>query len=439
MSNPDPILIVGAGLAGCEAAWQAVRAGVPVTLVEMKPHVFSPAHRTENLAELVCSNSLRARSMENAAGLLKEELRRLGSLLMDAAEATAVPAGGAVAVDRSAFSEWVTKAIDEEPGITLERREIIDLPDYRPLVLASGPLTSDPLAAALAAWTGRESLFFYDAIAPIVDGETIDREVAFEASRYGKGGADYLNLPMNRQEYESFVDSLLSAETFPIRPFEEGRFFEGCLPIDEMATRGRDVLAYGPMKPVGLVDPRTGSRPHAVVQLRRDNAAGSLFQLVGFQTRLTRPEQQRVFRMIPGLKNAEFVRFGSLHRNTFLKAPEILRPTLQFRRDSTVFAAGQISGVEGYIESIAMGWLAGRNAARLAAGRTPRIPPPTTAIGALARYIAEADPATFQPMNVNFGLFPPFEKRMRRRDRRSAYGVRALADLEAWFTEEAPD
>jgi len=435
-SHTSTITIIGAGLAGCEAAWQAVGCGVQVRLVEMKPLVYSPAHRSPNLAELVCSNSLRAKAVENAPGLLKEELRRLGSLLMEAAQATRVPAGGALAVDREAFSQWVTKAIESAPGIVVESREASDLPFHRPLIIASGPLTSEPLAEAIAQWTGKESLFFYDAVAPIVDGETIDRDVAFEASRYDKGGPDYLNLPMDRPAYDAFVDALLDAETFPIHPFEEGALFEGCLPIDEMAARGREVLAYGPMKPVGLVDPRSGKRPYAVVQLRRDNAAGTLFHLVGFQTRLTRSEQKRVFRMIPGLEGAEFVRYGSLHRNIFLKAPEILQPTLQFKQDPEVFAAGQITGVEGYIESIAMGWLAGRNAAHLASGRSLHEPPSTTAIGALARYISEADPGNFQPMNINFGLLPPLEKRMRRRERRAALAARALADLDKWWAEE---
>lgn len=431
-SQTSIITIIGAGLAGCEAAWQAAGCGMQVRLVEMKPLVYSPAHQSPNLAELVCSNSLRGSAIENAAGLLKEELRRLGSLLMEGAQATRVPAGGALAVDREAFSQWVTRAIESAPGITIEHREARDLPQDRPLILASGPLTSSPLAGAISQWTGEDSLFFYDAVAPIVDGETIDRDVAFEASRYGKGGADYLNLPLDRPSYEAFVEALLTAETFPFRPYEEGTLFEGCLPVDEMAARGRDVLAYGPMKPVGLVDPRTDKRPHAVVQLRRDNAAGTLFHLVGFQTKLTRPEQRRVFRMIPGLEKAEFVRYGSLHRNIFLKAPEVLHCTLQFKRDPAVLAAGQISGVEGYIESTAMGWLAGRNAARLAAGRPLLTPPPTTAIGALARYIAEADPEGFQPMNINFGLLPGMEKRMRRRERRAALAARALADLETW-------
>jgi len=427
-----PVTIIGGGLAGCEAAWQLLRRGYRVRLCEMKPERFSPAHKSPRLAELVCSNSLRSGALENAVGLLKEEMRRLDSLILAAADATAVPAGKALAVDRNAFSIFIEEKLGAEPGLDLIRGEVTEIPAEGIAIIASGPLTSDALACAIAAWTGGDYLYFYDAISPIVEGESIDRDRVFAASRYGHGEADYLNCPMDRETYETFRGELTRAEEVPLRAFEEIRCFEGCLPIEVIARRGIDTLAYGPMKPVGLIDPRTGGQPHAVVQLRREDREGILYNIVGFQTKLTWPEQRRIFRMIPGLENVEFVRYGSVHRNTFLNAPTLLTANLQLRSLPRLFFAGQITGVEGYVESTAMGLLAGLNVSRYLSGREMIPPPRETALGALVGHINNADRKTFQPMNVTFGLFSPLPGRIRKKERGLCYARRALAALSSW-------
>ena len=427
-----PVTIVGGGLAGCEAAWQLLRRGHRVVLREMKPDRFSPAHKSPHLAELVCSNSLRSAAWENAVGLLKEEMRRMDSLLMAAAAATAVPAGQALAVDRNAFSLFIEEKLAAQPGLEVVRGEVTEIPEPGMTIIASGPLTSDPLARAIACRTGAEYLYFYDAISPIVEGESIDAGRVFAASRYDHGEADYLNCPMDRETYEAFWKSLIEAEQVPLHAFEEIRCFEGCLPIEVIARRGIETLTHGPMKPVGLVDPRTGRQPHAVVQLRREDRDGILYNIVGFQTKMTWPEQRRLFRMIPGLEQAEFARYGSIHRNTFINAPALLLNTLQLRSDPRLFFAGQISGVEGYVESAAMGLLAGLNAARLRAGLQIVPPPPETAFGALIGHITDGNRKAFQPMNVTFGLFPPLPGRIRKRERGSHYARRALAALASW-------
>jgi len=426
------ITIIGGGLAGCEAAWQAARLGVRVELHEMKPEKYSPAHHLPGLAELVCSNSLRGDSLDNAVGLLKEELRRLGTLFMEAAEATRVPAGGALAVDRDRFSAFMTERIGSHPLITLCHGEVASIPTDGIVVVASGPLTSEPLAAAIGRLAG-EYLYFYDAIAPIVSAESIDMSTVFAASRYGKGdGDDYLNCPFSPDEYEAFVDALLAAEKVPARDFEKVVHFEGCMPVEEMAARGRETLRYGPMKPVGLVDPRTGREPHAVVQLRKENLEATMYNLVGFQTKLTWPEQRRIFRMIPGLGDVEFVRLGSMHRNTFINAPALLEPTFQLKSDGRIIFAGQITGVEGYVESAGSGFLAGLNAALLAKGESPLLPPPATALGALVHHVTNAEVRHFQPMNVNYGLFPEIAGKVKKKDRRQRLAERALEELESW-------
>jgi methylenetetrahydrofolate--tRNA-(uracil-5-)-methyltransferase len=418
-------------LAGCEAAWQAAQAGVPVILWEMKPKRYSPAHVSPDLGELVCSNSLRSNSLENAVGLLKEELRRLGSLILSVAEETRVPAGDALAVDRRAFSARITSRVLQLEKADIIREEATQIPPDGPLIIASGPLTSPSLAESMKALTGEEYLYFYDAIAPVVDGESLNMDIIFRASRYGEGN-DYLNCPLTSEEYHRFVDELIKGEKVPYRDFERPTHFEGCLPVEEMAERGRETLAHGPLKPVGLEDPRTGKIPYAVVQLRHENQEGTAFNLVGFQTKLKWFEQERIFRLIPGLEKVAFLRFGSLHRNTFLHSPTLLEKTLQLKKDPRIFFAGQITGVEGYVESTAMGLLAGRNAANLLRGKLLGIPPATTAIGSLVRYITDPRNREFQPMNVNFGLFPPAAKRLRGRGKRRAMGVRALKDLEEW-------
>jgi methylenetetrahydrofolate--tRNA-(uracil-5-)-methyltransferase len=428
------ITIIGGGLAGCEAAWQAARRGIPVLLYEMKPQQFSPAHVSPYLAELVCSNSLRSSSLENAVGLLKEELRRLDSLLMAVAEKTRVPAGDALAVDRQAFAAAITHRLQKMEGMRIVREEVTEIPGEGRVIIASGPLTSPALAESIQEVTGSEHLYFYDAIAPIVDGDSLDMKVIFRASRYGEG-SDYLNCPMNAEEYFRFVEELNKGEKVAYREFEKPVHFEGCLPVEELAERGRETLSHGPMKPVGLKDPRTGKTPYAVVQLRNENNRGSAYNLVGFQTKLKWKEQERVFRMIPGLGKAVFLRFGSLHRNTFIHSPTLLEKTLQFKKDPRIFFAGQITGVEGYVEATAMGLLAGINAARMAQGKTPVFPPPTTAIGALVHYLTDARVKEFQPMNVNFGLFPPVEGRIKGREKKRAMGERALKDQRAWIQE----
>jgi methylenetetrahydrofolate--tRNA-(uracil-5-)-methyltransferase len=429
-----PIHVVGGGLAGTEAAWQIAQLGVPVILSEMRPVRQSPAHHTDQLGELVCSNSFGALASDRAAGLLKEELRQLGSLVIATADRHAVPAGGALAVDRARFSQALTEAIANHPLITLRREEVTGIPEGI-AVLCTGPLTSEPLAKALQAFTGLEYLSFFDASSPIVTGDSLNRAVVFQASRYDKGEAAYLNCPMTEAEYERFWQVLVEAEQVPLKDFEkeERKFFEGCLPIEEMARRGKDTLRFGPLKPVGLVDPRTGSRPYAVVQLRQEDKAGKLWNLVGFQTNLKWGEQQRVFRLIPGLEAAEFVRFGVMHRNTFLNSPQLLLPTLQFRRRPTLLAAGQLVGTEGYACAVAGGWLAGQNAARLALGLPLITLPPETMMGSLFQFISSADPKHFQPMPANFGLLPELEgqKVRSKQERYARYRDRALAALAA--------
>jgi len=426
------LTIIGGGLAGCEAAWQAASRGIHVTLHEMKPEKFSPAHHLPGLAELVCSNSLRGDSLDNAVGLLKEELRRCGSLVMEAAETTRVPAGGALAVDRQLFSEYVTRKIESHPLITLVQGEVSDIPAEGIVIIASGPLTSDALASPLATLTG-ERLYFYDAIAPIVSAESLDMSKVFAASRYGKGdGDDYLNCPLDEAEYLAFVAELVAAEKVPSRDFEKVVHFEGCMPVETMAERGVETLRFGPMKPVGLPDPRTGREPHAVIQLRAENREKTMYNLVGFQTKLTYGDQRRVFRMIPGLEGAEFVRLGSMHRNTFINSPALLLPTQQLKGDPRIFFAGQITGVEGYVESAASGFLAGIAAAQLVQDRPVSVPAPETALGALMHHITNADVKHFQPMNVNYGLFPDLPGRVPKKEKRQNLAERALAALDEW-------
>ena len=436
-------MVIGAGLAGTEATWQIASSGVPVTLVEMRPLKRSPAHHSAEFAELVCSNSFGALSSDRAAGLLQEELRRLGSLVIRTADQHSVPAGGALAVDRGRYSAALTDALEHHPLVTIERREQVHLPDADNItVLATGPLTSDSLASDLRDFTGRDDCHFFDAASPIVDGETIDMEMAFRASRYDKGDADYINCPMDEHQYQAFRTALLSAEQAQLKDFEKdsATFFEGCLPIEELARRGEDTMRYGPLKPIGLWDPRWGDvndrdvrrarRAYAVVQLRQEDRDGRLWNLVGFQTNLKWGEQKRVLRMIPGLEQAEFVRFGVMHRNTFLEAPELLKPTLQFRQRERLLAAGQITGTEGYAAAVAGGWLAGTNAARLALGQPTIELPSTCMIGALTHFISEAPSGKFQPMPPNFGLLPALAEKIRDKRRRyGAYRDRALADL----------
>lgn len=439
--TPDqPIPVIGGGLAGTEAAWQLAQAGLDVVLYEMRPQRQSPAHHTEHLAELVCSNSFGALASDRAPGLLKEEMRRLGSIVIQMADHHAVPAGGALAVDRAVFSQALTETLAQHPRITLVRQEVTRIPDSLG-VLCTGPLTSDPLAQALQSLTGLEYLSFFDASSPIVTGDSLDRDIVFSASRYDKGEAAYLNCPMTEAEYDIFWQALTTAEQAPLKDFEleERKFFEGCLPIEEMARRGRDTLCYGPLKPVGLRDPRTQSRPFAVVQLRQEDKAGQLWNLVGFQTNLRWAEQQRVFRLIPGLAEAEFVRMGVMHRNTFLNAPQLLDPTLQFRSRPHLFAAGQLIGTEGYACAAAGGWLAGTNAARYALGQPLLTLPPETMMGSLFAFISSADPKHFQPMPANFGIIPAMEgKRIRnKRERYEHYRDRSLAALDAFRAQVA--
>ncbi len=430
------VIVVGAGLAGSEAAWQIASRGVPVRLYEMRPKKMTPAHQTGQFAELVCSNSLRADGLANAVGLLKEEMRRLGSLVMHAADTHRVPAGGALAVDREGFARAVTKAVSEHPLITVVTEEVTAIPGEPVVILATGPLTSDAMARAVQSLTGTEHLYFYDAVAPIVTLESVNLDKAYWLSRYDKGEPAYLNCPMTSEEYEAFWEALVSAERAALHEFEKEVYFEGCMPVEILASRGRDTLLFGPMKPVGLNDPRTGSRPHGVVQLRQDNREGTLFNLVGFQTHLKWGEQKRVFRMIPGLEEAEFVRYGVMHRNTFINAPMLLHPTLECNQRPGLFFAGQMSGVEGYVESTAAGLIAGINASRLMRGINPVVFPPETAHGALINYIVNADPRRFQPMNVTFGLFPPHTERIRnKKERYLAYSGRALNRLDIWMSE----
>ena len=418
--------VVGAGLAGCEVAWQIAKRGLPVTLIEMKPNKKSPAHTSDGFAELVCSNSLRSDRLTNAVGLLKEEMRRLDSLIMRAADDSRVPAGGALAVDRDRFSAHVMQALLQHPMVTVECREVTELPPA-PAVVATGPLTADALAADIQ--RRFEMLKFYDAAAPIVTLESVDQAKVFRASRYGRGD-DYLNCPMNEGEYEAFYQALLAAETAPVHGFEEKAVFEGCMPVESLARRGRLSLAYGPLKPVGLTDPRTGRRPFAVVQLRQDDAAGTLYNLVGFQTRLTFPAQRRVFGLIPGLENADFARYGVMHRNTFLQSPGILDETYQVKGSEGLYFAGQITGVEGYVESAASGLCAGMNLANRLSGRAPVIFPTTTALGALGRHVSTPT-RDYQPMNVSFGLIDPLKEKIRDKVKRyEAISSRAIEIIE---------
>jgi methylenetetrahydrofolate--tRNA-(uracil-5-)-methyltransferase len=441
------IRIIGGGLAGCEAAWQAASMGVPVTLHEMRPLVATPVHKTDRLAELVCSNSFRGDKLDNAVGLLKAEMRRLNSLVMTVADRVRVPAGAALAVDREAFAAGVTEAIASHPHITVARGEVPALPDSTdesPVVVATGPLTSAALSADIACFVGGEHLAFFDAISPIVLAESIDQSKVFRASRWnrslGGGGddasaeGDYLNCPLTKDEYLAFHAAIVAAEKAEVHDFDGTKFFEGCLPIEVMAHRGVDTLRFGPMKPAGLDDPRTGRWPYAVVQLRQDNLAGDHFSLVGFQTQLKWGEQARVLRMIPGLGAAEFARFGMIHRNTYINGPTVLLPTWQARARPSLFFAGQVSGVEGYVESAASGLIAGRNAARLVLGLDPVVPPRTTAIGALGYYVSHADPRHYDPTNITFGIMPPLDAPPRaRHDRQLAMSARALDAVGQWI------
>jgi methylenetetrahydrofolate--tRNA-(uracil-5-)-methyltransferase len=446
----DPFLtVIGGGLAGCEAAWHAAEHGVPVRLFEMRPRSMTGAHQTDRLAELVCSNSLKSESPEDASGLLKLEMRALSSLVLPSAEAHRVPAGSALAVDREEFAAAVTRAISTHPKIELIREEVPAIPEGRPVIVASGPLTSDRLSADLqrrfSAFLELQNetprsgqlLYFYDAISPIVSADSINRQVAFAAARYDVGGADYLNCPLTREEYQRFREALLAGERYPLHDFERPNYFEGCLPVEELTERGEDTLRFGPMRPVGLRDPRTGKRPFAVVQLRQENRGPdgqpTMYNLVGFQTRLRRGDQAKVLRLIPGLEGAEILRYGSIHRNTFLTAPLLLKSTLQFQGDEGVFFAGQLTGVEGYLESAATGLLAGVNAVRMLGGQPLVCPPPTTMLGGLLHYLTTAPPARFQPINANFGLLPPLSQLVRdRQERNRLLSARAQTDFQAW-------
>jgi len=434
------VCIIGAGLAGSEAAWQAAQAGISVKLIEMRPGISSPAHHTNLFAELVCSNSLRAAAIENAVGLLKEEMRQMGSLIMEAADHSRIPAGGAHAVDRTAFSTYITDKISSHPLVSVVHEEIKEIPSERPCLVASGPLTSAPLERSIAQLTGQEHLYFYDAAAPIVIGDSLNYEKIYAGSRYGKGSDDYLNCPMTEQEYKQFWQALIEAETTATRDFEKAIFFEGCMPIEEMAQRGIDTMRFGPLKPVGLIDPRTGKAPYAVVQLRQDNFSATLYNIVGFQTHLKWPDQIRVFRMIPGLEQAEFARLGVMHRNTFIHSPSILQPTLQMKKENGIFFAGQITGVEGYVESASSGLVAGKNIARFCQGKELLVFPEDTAHGALCAYITDQRHKHFQPMNINFGLLPPLMNKIRDKKQKNAViADRALRSLQKFIEKSDND
>lgn len=426
------VVVVGGGLAGSEASWQLAQRGFRVTLFEMRPDRMTPAHQTGYLAELVCSNSLGSNLSDRAPGLLKAELRLLKSLVMDCADATVVPAGGALAVDREAFARRVTERVSNHPLIDVHRQEVTQIDEGgRLTIIATGPLTSNPLAKEIGAITGNEHLYFYDAMAPIVMEESLDFSKVFRATRYGRGGDDYINCPMNKQEYDQFVQALVAAKTIPLHDFEKSdkKFFEACLPVEVIASRGHDALAYGPLRPVGLVDPWTGRRPWAVVQLRQDNQAGTLYNLVGFQTNLLWGEQERIFRLIPGMENAEFVRFGQMHRNTFINSPLLLEPTMQLKKEKHIFFAGQIAGMEGYVASTASGLVAGLNVARRLSELPPIIFPATTMLGALCQYVTRSTSADFQPMKPNFGLLPDISLPLGKRDKHRAMAKRALDDM----------
>jgi methylenetetrahydrofolate--tRNA-(uracil-5-)-methyltransferase len=429
---PLSATVIGGGLAGSEAAWALANRGVQVTLREMRPAVPTPAHQTARLAELVCSNSFKSVETVNAHGLLKAELRRLGSLLLECADLARVPGGSALVVDREVFSSEADRRVRAHPLIRVEVGEATELPE--PGIIATGPLTSEALAGAISARLGTTALAFYDSIAPIVSDESLDHDALYRLSRYGKGdGDDYLNAPLSREEYEGFIAALGAADQYHGHEFDEIPYFEGCLPVEEMARRGPETLRFGPMKPVGLPDPRTGKEPHAVVQLRREDKAGQMWNMVGFQTRLRIPEQQRVFRGIPGLAGAEFLRYGSIHRNAYINSPGSLGPGLTTRDGAAVFFAGQLTGVEGYTESLGTGLLAGINLHRRLTGRDLAVPPPTTMLGGLLRYLRDADPRHFQPMNANFGLLDPLDQKVRKADKRAALAERALADFGQWM------
>ena len=438
MQPIEPIHIIGGGLAGCEAAWQIARAGGRAVLYEMRPLRSTEAHKTDRLAELVCSNSLKSDRENSAPWLLKEEMRRLGSLIIASAERARVPAGSALAVDRDQFSLAITQALESHPNVRILHEEIAEIPTDCLCIIATGPLTSDKLSAAIRAVTQSQHLYFFDAISPIIDAESINMDVVFAASRYDKGGADYLNCPMDDVQYNAFYDALMAAEKVQPKEFEKTPYFEACIPIEVMAERGRQTLLFGPLKPVGLEDPRTGKRPTAVIQLRTENVHKTCYNIVGFQTKLTYPEQKRVFRLIPGLEQAEFLRYGSLHRNTFINSPQLLLNTLQFKSRGTLFFAGQLVGVEGYTESAAMGGFAGINAARALAGLPLVTPPPTTAHGCLVGHVSASDPKHFQPMNTNYGLFPPLAQPVRDKEKkRQLIAQRAREDFERWMTQSA--
>ncbi len=434
------VIVVGGGLAGVEAAWQAARAGARVQLHEMRPVKQTPAHRTDKLAEIVCSNSLKSDELGTASYLLKEELRRGGSLVMEAAAATRVPAGAALAVDRQQFAEYITRRIEDNPKIEIVREEITAIAREATTIIATGPLTSDALTWEIMKLTGDDQMYFYDAIAPIVAADSVDQAIAFRAARYGKGGDDYLNCPFDEEQYARFYKALIEANSVPLQRFEETRWFEACLPIEELARRGVDTLRYGPMKPVGLVDPRNGREPYAAVQLRQENLMADAYSMVGFQNHLRYGEQARVLRLIPGLERAEFLQYGQIHRNTYINAPRVLEPTMQMRAHPNIFFAGQITGVEGYVESVAMGWLAGNNTARLLSGEELLVAPTRSAIGALARYVSSAETKNYQPVNITFALLAPLDpeqqKRVRRkRDRRTLQVELALKEWDEWRQE----
>ncbi|MDY8024046.1 FADH(2)-oxidizing methylenetetrahydrofolate--tRNA-(uracil(54)-C(5))-methyltransferase TrmFO [Paenibacillus polymyxa] len=436
MSELQKVTVIGAGLAGSEAAWQIASRGVPVKLYEMRPVVKTPAHHTDKFAELVCSNSLRANGLTNAVGVLKEEMRILNSLILSAADRHAVPAGGALAVDRDEFSGHITDTLHQHPLIEVVNEELQEIPQDGIVVIATGPLTSPALSEQIKSLMGEEYFYFYDAAAPIVEKDSIDMSKVYLASRYDKGEAAYLNCPMNEAEFDAFYEALITAEVAQVKEFEKEIYFEGCMPIEVMMQRGKQTALFGPMKPVGLVNPHTGELPHAVVQLRQDNAAGTLYNLVGFQTHLKWGEQKRVFSMIPGLEEAEFVRYGVMHRNTFINSPQQLHPTYQFKGRSNLFFAGQMTGVEGYVESAASGLLAGMNAARAARGQEMFVFPAETTLGSMARYITTADFKHFQPMNANFGLLPKLETRIRnKKEKNEALANRALESLRGYINE----
>ncbi|HEX3281378.1 MAG TPA: methylenetetrahydrofolate--tRNA-(uracil(54)-C(5))-methyltransferase (FADH(2)-oxidizing) TrmFO [Pyrinomonadaceae bacterium] len=434
------INVIGGGFAGVEAAWQAARLGASVRLFEMRPVKQTPAHRSDKLAEIVCSNSLKSDEPGSAPYLLKEELRRAGSLVLEIAAATRVPAGAALAVDRHKFAELITQKIESNPNIELVREEATEIPQDEITIIATGPLSSDALTAEIMKLTGSDQLYFYDAIAPIVAADSVDRSIAFMAARYGKGGDDYLNCPFNEEQYAVFYDALINAQSVPLQRFEDTRWFEACLPIEELARRGVDTPRFGPMKPVGLIDPRTGREPYAAVQLRQENLMADAYSLVGFQNHLRYGEQARVLRLIPGMERAEFLQFGQIHRNTYICSPRVLAATMQMRERPNVFFAGQITGVEGYVESVAMGWLAGVNAARLAAGLELLMAPSLSAMGALARYVSRAETKNFQPVNITFALLEPLPEDQRRRVRRKRERHElqvnlALKEWDAWLQQ----